>query len=36
MLAQEMNAKITDEGKRAKRRAAAEKYGLTFLAEYFK
>jgi hypothetical protein len=31
-----MNAKITDEGKRAKRRAAAEKYGLTFLAKYFK
>lgn len=36
MLAQEMNAKITDESKRAKRRAAAEKYGLTFLANYFK
>jgi hypothetical protein len=35
-LAQEMNAKITDEGKRAKRRAAAEKYGLTFIAEAFK
>lgn len=35
-LAWDMNAKITDEGKRAKRRAAAEKYGLTFLADRFK
>jgi hypothetical protein len=35
-LAYDMNAKITDEGKRAKRRAAAEKYGLTFIAEKFR
>lgn len=34
-LAREMNNKITDEKKRAARKAAAEKYGLTFIAECF-
>lgn len=34
-LAYEMNAKITDDKKRAARRAAAEKYGLKFIAEKF-
>lgn len=35
-LAENMNKKITSSDKRAARRAAAEKYGLTFLADVFK
>ena len=35
-LAERMNKSITDEDKRARRRAACLHYGLKFLAEYFK
>lgn len=35
-LAMRMNKSITDENKRARRRAACLHYGLKFLAEYFK